>query len=258
MHTESNQSQSPAEPPPELPLPVRLANVYAAPGEVFDAVRGQPPNLANWLVPAVMAALAGMISVWVMFSQPAILQQMEDLQAERYQRLVDDGKMTQQQVDQLQQRMGSLQMTIGRIAGMVGALLMGFIWLFLLALVFHLMLRWVFHSPLSYLKTVEIVGLSLMIGVLGGLVNTLLMVITGSMFANLGPVLLINDFDTGDKLHLLASSVNLFTLWWLGVLAMGLARVSDLAFSKLALTLFGLWAMLRLIIVVSGIGSSGM
>jgi hypothetical protein len=35
-------------------------------------------------------------------------------------------------------------------------------------------------------------------------------------------------------------------LWWLGVVALGLARVSNLAFSKLALLLFGLWAMLRL------------
>jgi hypothetical protein len=44
----------------------------------------------------------------------------------------------------------------------------------------------------------------------------------------------------------------------LGVVALGLARISQLSFGKLALALYGLWAVLRLIIVYSGLGSSGM
>jgi hypothetical protein len=171
-------------------------NIYAAPGEVFDSLRGQPARTwPHWLVPVLLAGVVGVLSVWVMFSQPAIVQQIEDAQNQRYEQMIAEGKMTQEQVDQMQQRMGGLQMTIARIAGMVGALLGTFVWLFFLALVFFLMLRWIFHAPLAYMKTVEIVGLSLMIGVLGGLVTTLLMVITGSMFANLGPVLVIGDFD---------------------------------------------------------------
>jgi hypothetical protein len=199
-----------------------------------------------------------MMSVWVMFSQPAILQQMEELQAKRYEQLIADGKLTQEQADQIQQRMGDFQRTIGRIAGTVGALFATFLWLFLLAVVFFLMLRWCFGAPLPFMKVVEVVGLSQMIGVLGGLVTTLLIVITGSMFTNLGPVLLIPDFAADNKLHLMASSVNVFTLWWLGVLSIGLARVSNRSFTKLAFVLYGLWAALRLIIVFSGLGAGGM
>jgi hypothetical protein len=258
MNIETAPNQLSTEPPPHSSLPVRLANVFAAPGEVFDGLRGQPAAVTNWLVPATLAAVVGMISVWVMFSQPAILQQLEDMQTQRYEQLVADGKLTQEQADQIQKQMGDFQMTIGRIAGTVGALFATFAWLFLLALVFFLMMRWFFHAPLPYMKIVEVVGLSQMIGVLGGLVTTLLMVITGSMFSNLGPVLLLSDFDSANKLHLLASSVNVFTIWWLGVLALGLARVSDRSFATLALTLYGLWAALRLIIVYSGLGSGGM
>ena len=258
MNTESPEDQATPEPLPQPSLPARLANVYAAPGEVFDGLRGQPPSVANWLVPVFLAALVGMISVWVMFSQPAVLQQMEDIQNKRYEQLVADGKMTQEQVNQLQERMGDLQLTIMRIGGTVGALFGTFFWLFFMSLVFFLILRWGFRTPLPFMRIVEVVGLSQMIGVLGGLVTTLLIVITGSMFTNLGPVLLVSDFDSGNKLHLLASSVNLFTLWWLGVVAVGLSRTSQVSIGKTAIVLYGLWAALRLIIIYSGLGESGM
>ncbi len=258
MNSEITENSPTPGTPPQPSLPVRLANVYAAPAEVFEGLRNQPPKIAHWLAPTLIASLVGMISVWVMFSQPAILQQMGDMQAKRYEKLVADGKLTQEQADQQQAQMGDLQITIGRIAGMVGALIGTFVWLFLLSLFFFLLLRWAFHAPLPYLKTVEVIGLSMMIGVLGGLVTTLLMVITGSMFANLGPVLLVSNFDPGNKVHLLISSVNVFTLWWLGVVALGLSRTSQLSFGKLALTLYGLWAALRLAIIYSGLGAGGM
>jgi hypothetical protein len=258
MNTNSLDDPPRDEPQPEAALPVRLANVYAAPGELFESLRGQPPKLSNWLVPIILAAIVGVISVWVMYSQPAILQQVADAQAQQIQKSVDEGKMTQEQADKIQRDFGPMQATIIRIAGMIVAPIMVFAWLFIVSLVFFLMLRWVFHAPVPFMKTVEVVGLSQMIGVLGGLVTTLLMVITGSMFANAGPVLAISDFDVGNKLHLLASSVNLMTLWWLGVVSIGLARVSQVSFAKLALALFGIWAILRLLIVFSGLGSSGM
>ncbi|MCL4178061.1 MAG: YIP1 family protein [Verrucomicrobia bacterium] len=257
MNSDSTDVPPLTEPPAPSALPVRLANVYAAPGEVFDALRGQPSSVANWLVPAILAALVGMLGIWMKFSQPALLQQMEDIQTERFEQLVADGKMTQEQADQFQQRFGDLQVTMLRIAGVVASPFIAFIWVFLLALVLFLMLRWVFHTRLPYMKTVEIVGLAGMIGVLGGLVTTLLMVISGNLFANFGPMLMISSFDPGNKAHLLASSVNLFTLWWLGVLALGLARVSRVSFGKLAAVLYGLWAALCLAVVFSGIASGG-
>jgi hypothetical protein len=183
---------------------------------------------------------------------------MEDMQAKRLDQLVAEGKLTREQADQFQQNAGQLQMTIGRIAGMAGALLGTFAWLFILAVVLFLLHRLVLHAPLPYLKHVEIVGLSFMISVLGGLVTTLLMVITGSMFTNVGPALLITPFDPANKLHLLASSINAFTLWWLGVVAFGLSRVAQTSFAKVALVLFGLWALLRLGIIFSGLGAGGM
>ena len=70
------------EPPADVPKPAmsltaRLFNIFADPGEVFESVKTSKPAVANWLVPALIYPLAGMISVVVIFSQPAIVQQIQ-------------------------------------------------------------------------------------------------------------------------------------------------------------------------------------
>ena len=61
-----------------MSLTARLFNVFADPGEVFEEVKNGKPSAANWMVPALVFALAGVISVVVIFSQPAIVQQIHD------------------------------------------------------------------------------------------------------------------------------------------------------------------------------------
>src|SRR5260221_4903649 len=95
--------------PPTLPNAInaqstsligRMANVFATPGEVFDEVKNAPPSVANWLVPAVLLALVGIVYSLVLFSQPSIQQQMREQQEQAIEKRVKDGKMTQAQADQ--------------------------------------------------------------------------------------------------------------------------------------------------------------
>ena len=59
---------APANPDSE-PQPVqttlwsRLLNVFAAPGDVFEEVKNSKPSTANWLAPALIYILVGVISV---------------------------------------------------------------------------------------------------------------------------------------------------------------------------------------------------
>ena len=45
--------------------------------------------------------------------------------------------------------------------------------------------------------------------------------------------------------HLSLAAFNLVTLWYIAVLAIGLARLSGASFVKAAIWIFGLWAVLR-------------
>lgn len=245
-------------PPPVMSLSGRLLNVYAAPGEVFEAIKHTPPAASNWLVPVLLACLVGVINVWVMFSQPAIQQQMKEQQARQFEQMVDDGKMTQQQVEDLQSKLGDTQFLIAKIAGTFGAAFFTFTWLFFISLLLWLLARWIFKTPFAYMKTVEMVGLCTMIGVLGGIVGLLLIVAKGNMYMTPSPALLLGEFDVQNKTHLALSSLNIVTLWYVGVLSVGLSKLTGKSFAITALWLYGAWLVLRAGIILSGLGASGM
>lgn len=256
----------PASPAPEqgseaaapMSLGARLFNIFATPGDVFDEVAVAPPATANWLLPTLLACVIGVTAVLVLFSQPAILQQVRDQQDQVIQKQVAAGKMTKAQAEQagkLMERIGPLTMKIG---GCVGAVVGGFVWLFVLALVLWLLGRWVMKGDFSYLKAVEVAGLSGMIACLGAIVTTLLAVAQGKLGVTLGPALFLQNFDPLNKTHQLLAAVNVMTLWQIAVLALGLAKLSRASFARAAVLLYVLWAACRVaLIFLSSLGIGG-
>ena len=61
-----------------------------------------------------------------------------------------------------------------------------------------------------------------------------------------GPALLIHDHDPANKTHLLLSSLNVMTLWYIAVVAIGLARLSSVSFAKAGSWMFGVWVLFKL------------
>ncbi len=53
----------------------------------------------------------------------------------------------------------------------------------------------------------------------------------------------LEDFDPENTVHSLLSSVNVFTLWYLGVTAVGLGTICGVGTAKTALWVFILWAV---------------
>jgi hypothetical protein len=93
------------------------------------------------------------------------------------------------------------------------------------------------------MQAVEVCGLSAMVGLLGAIVTTLLVVVMGTTLATPGPVLLIHEPDIADPVHLILSAFNVLTLWYIGVLSIGLAKLSQASVAKAAVWLFGIWAV---------------
>ncbi len=118
-----------------MSLSSRLLNVFAAPAEVFSEVKPGERRQSDWLVPVLMAAVVGVINVWIIFSQPAVQQRMREQQAKQFQQMVDAGKMKAADAERAQEKMGPWMFTLMKITGPVGAFVGGFAWLFLIALV---------------------------------------------------------------------------------------------------------------------------
>ncbi len=232
-----------------------MLNVFATPGDVFEEVKAGKPSTANWLVPLLLSCLAAVIFVCVVFSQETILRPMREAQEKSVQKQIDAGRMSKEQG---QQTIDAMEKFISpaflKIAGSIGAVLSSFALLFLIALVIWLLGTKGLKGQFSYLQAVEMTSLAGMINVLGVMIAMLLAVAMGSLAMTPGPALLIHDFDPASRLHRLLGQLNITVLWYVGVLALGLAKLSGVSFARAAWWAFGIWAAIVALAVLPGWG----
>jgi len=240
---------------PASSLSGRLMNMVAAPGDVFEEIRTSKPSTANWLVPLLLACLVGVGYSFAVFSQESILHSFREAQEKAMQKQIDAGKMTREQADQaLAMSEKFMGPTLMKVFGSVGAVVVNCVMLFLVALVIWLLGRWVFKDRFPYLKAMELTGLAGTINILGGIVAMLLAVAMGNMAMTPGPVLLVHEFDPANKVHALLAQLNVFMLWYIALLSLGLSKFCRVAFGKAAIWLFGIWAGLVAVMILPGWG----
>src|ERR1035438_9755931 len=75
-----------APPPAPMSFTARLLNVFAIPGEVFETVRASRICVANWLLPALLSAVVGALTISVILSQPSV----DNLEAPLQRRILFD------------------------------------------------------------------------------------------------------------------------------------------------------------------------
>ena len=253
---QSNPEPQPVAPAaPVTSLAGRLLNVIAAPGDVFTEIKAAPPSISNWLVPVLIFAVVGVISVSIMFAQPAIRQTVRDQQVKALDKQVQQGKMTQAQEDQALQVMDKFMgPTMLAVFGSFGAIANSFISVFWWALVLWLCGRWLLKARFDYLKAVEVAGLSSIIVALGMVIGTLLCVIFGRLNAGPSLALLVSDFDLSNRVHLLLGAANAIYFWHTAVLAIGLAKVSGASTARAMLVVFAYWVLIELLLIAAGLG----
>jgi hypothetical protein len=229
--------------PPCTSLASRLANVFVVPGEVFEEVKASPHHTANWLVPMLLACAVGLASAITLFSTESLARQMHEGPEKAIQQQIDSGKIPRAQGESTMNAVALLIKVSAYVHAVVGAV----VWPFILAVVVWLLGKFVFKAEFAYLKALEVSGLAAMIGVLNKVVSLLLALGMGNLFATPSPALLIRAFDVGNFLHLAAASCNVLTIWHVGVVAAGLAKMSGVSWAKAAGWLYALW-----VVAVSG------
>ena len=236
-------SPQPPEPLPPMSLMARLMNVFAAPGEAFDAVKNSPAAPSNWLVPALLLIVTGWLGGWLVLSQPSIRHQLSDLTDQAIQKQVDKGRLNEQQAEQARAA-GEKWATLGpAVGGAVAPLFAGLLTPLIWGLFLWLIGTKVFKAEFGFQKALEVAGLANIISVLDGIVRTLLIIALGNVYASPSPMLLLKEFDPQKPLHAALGVFSIMTFWVLAVRAVGLARLSGARLSKAVLWVFGIWAV---------------
>lgn len=234
-----------------MSLPARLMNVFAVPGDVFEEVKSTRRSVGNWLVPALIGCVVGIVSVVIVLSQPAIQQQLREKQEQamekKFEELIQAGKLTREQADQQMAAVGKFfGGAFQKVMGAVGVVFYSFARVFFWALVLWLVARWLLQARIGYMKAAEVSGLAGMIGVLGAIVALLLRVNFSNPAASPSLALTVGEFDEKNVTHMLLAMVNLFDVWQVGVMASGLARLAGVPFLRAVMPLIVFWLVLSL------------
>lgn len=220
-------------PPSSTSLWEKLLNTLVSPGEVFDEVIAAPRTLANWRAPTLLLCLAGIISLQISngeHTEVAIRQ------------LAGTSAATKAQAEMLSggwPLVASLTVCLTVFAGTMWS-----------AFVLWFMGRVFLKVRFSYLKALEVVGLTGMILVLGTLVTSLLMAATGEAVARPAVSLLAGKLDASHPFRQVLDTFNVFHLWTTTVLAIGFARLSAVSFKESAFWVFGYWLFARIALII--------
>lgn len=245
------QEQTTVQPatPKETSTISKLMNIFVAPGEVFESIKAGPKNSGLWAIPCVLAIVMSIIFIFVVFSDPAIQSQMREMTEKQVESRIAQQHLSPEQAEAARQQAASMMGgPMWKVFGIVAAIVYTFGTLLLVSLVLLLLSKTVFKAPTSYGKAMEVVGPSLMTNfVLGSIVSMLTILAIGSIHATPGLALAISEFDPENKLHILLSSVNVFTIWYLVVLSIGFGKLANAKTGKAAIWVFGIWVVWTLL-----------
>ncbi|RME95514.1 MAG: hypothetical protein D6766_03105, partial [Verrucomicrobia bacterium] len=169
--------------PPADGLVGRMFNVLAAPGETFDALRGQPVRHGHWLGPLILWILVGWIGGFLVLSRPELTDQVRRMSEQQIERQVAAGKMSPEQAEQARTAMTrwmEVSQQIGVAVGVPLAAVASIFWWGLLLWLFGG--KWL-GGGFGYFKAVEVAGLASMVLVLESVLRTLLVMVTGNILA---------------------------------------------------------------------------
>ena len=248
------ESPPDAPKPPAMSFAARLLNVFAMPGEVFAGVKASRVCVSNWFVPALLSAMVGVLTAVVIVSQPSLQKQMRDRieeQAKTLERQVKAGKIKQADADKTVAFTRALtQPAVLKVLGGTAAARAGVARVFWGAFILWVLGRRFLRGRVGYIKALEVAGLALMISVLGAAVTLLLMLNLSNLFAAPGLALVVSDFDAHRKSPLLLGAVNVFSLWLVGVLSVGLSKLADVPFMRAAWFVFAAWILQECFLVL--------
>ncbi|HTL16635.1 MAG TPA: YIP1 family protein [Patescibacteria group bacterium] len=228
-----NPATAPLEPaPPQTSIGAKMLNLFVSPTEVFDEIADSPARVSNLAVPIVLVCLSSLLMFGVMTGPQGVDTALAQV--------AEAAKSGQEPATPLDYAW------VGRLMLCLSVLL-GTAWS---ALTIWFIGRVLLRRRLSFAKALEVACLSGTILVLSAIVTGLLVLAAADSSARPSLLFLCSGLSAESPLRALAQVSNVFHLWAVSVLAIGLARVSKVSVKEAFFWVLGFWIFARIGLVV--------
>ena len=200
---QSPENQPQAEPPEDYTLSDAISGVFTEPTETFTSIKNTPKR-NFWLIPVITFIILAILSQYFITKDNELYSQIQQKQTEKVKEKlneqVKDGKMSREDADK---RLDMMDKQFNRsgplfyVFMIVGPAIFTFLFLFLKGLIFWGALK-IFKGAITYMQTITVLGLVMVIDSMQRVINTVLEIIMGRVPANVGPILIFAKDSIND------------------------------------------------------------
>lgn len=224
-----------------------MSGIFTEPGETYETIANTPKK-NYWIFPVLISVVIGLISTFL-FMQDAELvsktmEKQKEKMREKFQESVKQGKMTQEDSEKAMESMNPKGMMF-KVFGFGGAIIGPFVILLLLS-VFYLIALKIMKAQFDFMNILNVVGLAMLISGIGSIIAVVISILKGNL-TSVGPGLLFSEESAGQKVYAMLTKIDLFSIWFYAVIAIGLSKIARVSIAKTASVVFGLWIVYILV-----------
>ena len=231
----------------ELSKSEAMSGVITEPGETFEAIASGPKK-NYWSSPVLIAVVLSLLSSFLFMRDPELTRNTMDKQkakmTEKFEQNIKDGKMTQEEADNAMESMNP-NSPFFKIIGYAGALIGPFIILLLLSLIYLIVLK-ILKAEVEFTNILNVVGLAMLISSVGSILAILISIMKGNM-TGVSPGIFLSEESIGEKAFSFLNKIDVFTIWFYVVIAIGLTKIAKIDMAKSATIVFGLFLVYAVI-----------
>jgi hypothetical protein len=235
----------------ELSHSDKIAGIITEPAKTFETTAKFPPRTIDWILPIIILLLLSIVSQFILFSNPEISYQMQQKQREVTQKMVESGKITQEQADKQARFMAGPAMAVIRS---VSILIFGFVFFLIITGIYFLFCKFALKGDGNYVSALVANGLTAYVAIIQVILATVFSIVLGRMMQDVSVASLLGMEKTSLAGWFL-SFLDVITIWSFSVLSIGLAKMfKSQTVGKYFILVFGLWIVWKL--AVFGLGNA--
>jgi len=233
--------QEPASQYEELSNTDAMSGVITAPGETYETIANTPKK-NYWLLPVIIFIIVNLVATFLFMSDKELVNKSMDKQKEamreQFDKNVKEGKMTQGDANKAMESMNPAGIFFKAIT-FGGAVIGPFIMLLLLSVVYLLGLK-IMKAQFDFTNVLNVVGLAILIVAIGNLISIVISILKGDM-SSVGLGLLFSEESVGKKIYALLTKLDIFSIWFSVIVAIGLSKIARIDMIKSASLVFGVF-----------------
>lgn len=234
-----------------IPFTDKLVGIFTEPLITFTKIAKSPAKTGDWFIPLILYVVVSVFSTLVQLNNPNIrLEQKQQIETQ-LQKMVDEGKISQEQANQQLEVSNKLyNSTFFYLITSISQILTSFFWFFIISAFFMFLVKLLLGGQGSYKNALVAYGLSLYVLIVQSIVIIIISLVTGKMYKSTGVAAFLN-LDKQSLSYFILAKLDVFSIWFYTTVSIGFAKMfNSHKTKKYVFLIIGIWIGFSLLIFV--------